>query len=1166
MKSYILAFLLACATAFAQSDSSLVGHADLNGTVDVGPLSTGSVLLSVSVNPVSVVQQVGSFVSFAAIGTFSGGLTQDVTAQASWSDFGTAANCVVNAGVCTNTFQCNSLGIVTIVANVAGIQGMASLTCQALSINPTGTLTAFQSQLFSQLFTAFGGTPPYVFSSIDLPSWLALTSTGCGLTQIDCNLTGTQASVGTYNFHITATDSGANTLTVPISVQVVAVGTEDNRYCNPNGTTTVAGQMDGPANMIQQCVYDAIANTPAVCIAPLCTVPTLFVCPPTQVDGSGHLIAGCANHTPPFYNTIQAALNALTACGQQIQVYSKNGFPSASQNVYDETLLVPGLSCGPVVTANNPHAEWVWITTVDFASLPNPGTRINPAWAGQNAITGYPSYTGPSNPGIYVPFVNPSLATCEAETPNGCAIITVGGNGAVPSGFRFMGLELAWTKTHQTAPGFFGAQVQSGCSTDDCPQGASYIIFDRMIFHACQDKNDLTCTDAAPVGVQLVNGNYQAVINSYFYGFKTIGDNRGFLGPQDESHGISGGNIQGTCNDGPNKVVNNFLGVASQPFFWGGASSDPATATCTDGSHSYDLEFRRNSLFRPLTYMVGPYNPENNFAGGKIFDAWVGKAGASYSAPVCSVEASPQDNGTNGATALCAVTVLAGKITDITILNQGFGYTKANPKITLTDPTGAGATLFPEDGIYIIKNDGEEKHAVRVLFEGNVATHLWTGQSDESATCWLMRATDDITLKGNENCPNCRVNDVVMRYNVCRDAATGVSIGVQQATRGGTIAESTGFVSVHDNIFELSAMWITATGLYSSGGTLVDLTNNGQPGTQALQSIKLNHNTVLHAEPSNFSQQATGASFMTLLTALCGKSGKTNTTAVWNSITIENTIGGGGVKNISLKSNGCFFTCQRSNTCNSTLALNSKLTNVGLDPVSGGFYTTNEVTGVSLTDAGAYTVPPTTCTITNPTGTGATCGLIFDETGALSGLSLSAFGQNYANAPSSTTLTIGGGTFTRQATGTAFIGGSGNPSPSGAWCADHNINIVAGWPGEDAMLPDPTTQGDIAAQNSCFFPAGGHWIDVNTNNDVKFTNMNYNLSNNIPVDWGWPGFTETDDLHLLTASQGHNAANGDNQGRDVANGGPTLNDIGADVDLVLLYTGCTISSGRMICP
>lgn len=1142
---------------WSQSEVDITGSGTVSGSATVGSLDSGVSLVSIVVAPANSVQVVGAQVPFSAIGTFSDSSTLDLTSQVTWTGVGIFTTNV------QNTFTCVGAGVEAIVASLSLIVGTTDLTCQSVRFTPTGPFTASQGQPFAQLLTGTGGVPPYSFSASGLPGWLVLNNTGCGASQIDCDLTGTPSSLGAYTFNVTVTDAIFNIFTASVTVNVVTVGTEDNRYCNTDGTTTVSGQLDGPANLIQKCVYNKISSTPATCIAPGCTVPILFVCPATQVDGSGHVIPNCASHTPPYYNTIQAAFNALTSCGQWVQIYSKSGFPNPTQNVYDEVLTFPSLTCGP----NDPtgHGQWVWVTSFDYTSLPAPGSRISPSWVGQTSLPGRPSFPGPSTPGVYAPFINPTQATCNANFGAGCVILTVGGNGKVPSGIRFMGLEFAWTKTHTTAPGFFGAQIQSGCSTDDCPQGASFIIYDRIIQHACQDKSDVICTDAAPVGMQLVNGNSQSLINSYLYGFKTIGDNRGFLGPQDESHAISGGNIQGTCVDGPNQIVNNYIEAASQPFFWGGASSDPATPSCTDGSHSYDLEFRRNTLFRPLTYMVGPFNPENNFAGGKIFDAWVGKAGSGYVAPICAIEASPLDNGSNNATGTCTVTVAAGKIVDIQITNPGFGYAKANPKITLTDVSGSGVTLFPEDGIYIIKNDGECKHCVRVLFEGNVATHLWTGQSDEAATCWLIRATDDLTQgeDPHENCPNCKAVDVVIRYNACRGASTGISIGVQQATRGGTIAESTGFVSVHDNIFELSAMWITATGQYSSGGTLAQLTNNGQPGTQALQSIKINHNTVLHTEPSGFSQQATGASFMTLLTALCGKSGKTNTTAVWNAIIFENNIGGGGFRNISLKSNGC-FSCQLSGTCTSTLTLNSKLTNLGLDPVSAGLYTRNEVTGVELLSPGTCSVQgPFTCTITNSTGTGATCGVITDKTGALTGLSLSAFGQGYSNPPSSTTLTISGGTCSVQPTGAAFTGGAGNPSPTGPWCVDHNLHITAGWPGEDP-LADPTAQGDTV--NSCFSPAGGGFVDVSHNSDVLYTNMNFDATNNLPVNWGGSGFSGTDDLHLQPSSPGHGTSNGDNQGRDVANGGSTLNDMGADIDLVLLYTGCTIQSGVMQCP
>jgi len=1278
--------------AWGQAAVELNGNTTGYGVLSLGPQAAGASLQSISVTPANSIQSVGQSVTYSATATYSDGSSQDVTSQALWTiASGTAASNQANF------VTCNQAGSVVVEASLSSVSGTTGLTCQSLQISPTGTLTATQSQPFAQPFTASGGVPPYTFSSVDLPGWLSLSNTGCDSSQINCDLNGTQNSIGSYTFHITVTDALLNPLTVPITVQVIAASTEDNRYCNSNGTTTVAGQMDGPANMIQQCVYDAIANTPASCIAPRCTVPVLYVCPPTQLLINGFPDPNCnPTATPPYYNTIQAAFNALSSCGQRVVIYDINyrgGFPI--QNPYDELLVFPGVSCGPNDPSGN--GQWIWVMTKDYSSIPNPGTRITPAYAGQTSLPGRPSFPGPATPGIYVPLLNPSLATCTSLYPNGCPFLILGGNGVVPSGVRFMGLEFAWTKTHQTAPGFFGPMIEVGCNTNNCAQGASYIIFDRIIAHACQDKSDVTCTDAAPVAIQAQNQNYTAIINSYFYGFKTLGDNRGFLGPQDESHVISGGNIQGMCHDGPTKIVNNFLDSSSQPFFFGGSVSDPSSTGCPDGAHPYDLEIRRNGLYRPLNYMVGPFNPENNFAGGSAFDMWVASKGTLYppSGEVCYITPPP-----SGVQATCNVTITSNKVSDAQVVNPGTGYTSANPGATvfrypnsgancgtaagcegpaptlsvnttggtiasghkisvavvfvhsgdgyITDPqlnaqgnvvytqittagcTGGGcqvvvtapalptgfsgyavydcdatngactgqlqaasascinitsncvistvgsgsgtgnvpgsiseANLFIEDGIYIVKNNGECKHCVRELFEGNVATHNWTGQADEFATCWLYRPTNDLEGDGKtQNCPNCKVIDVVNRYNACRGASKGISIGLQQATRGGTLAAAMNNVSIHDDIFELSAMWITATSQYGLGaGTPVEMDNNGQPGPQALQNVKVNHITTLHTEPAAFSQKALQGSLASFLTALCGVPGKTNTNAVLNGITYENSIGGGGFRNISQKSSGCFQCLSGGGNCNSTLTLNSKLTNSGLAPISAGAYTTNELTGIEVNSAGSCSVPISSCSITGD-GTGAQCTAVLNKDGSLNYVALNLFGQGYTHA----SVTLGGcnGGGDVLPTTTVLIGGAGNPSPSGPWCSDHNMNITNGWPGEDALLPDPSAQGDTT--NACFSHTGGGWVDVFGLADVGWQNVSFDATNNLPVNWGGPGFTGTDDLHLTAGSAGHNASNSDNQGRDIANGGATLNDLGADVDLVLLYTGCTIQNGVMVCP
>lgn len=1286
MKKFLLGLVLLAKFACAQSSEiDILGQSTTIGNVVIGTQDAGVQLTAIQLSPQNPSVPLNTTTAFSAQGTYSDGSNQDITTQAVWSTL-SGGTIALTSGP---SVLCVGVGTDIVFATLAGVSGTTSITCQSLQISPTGTLTATQSQPFSQLFTASSGTPPYTFSASGLPGWLVLSNSGCGASQINCNLSGTPTILGSSTLNLTGSDSAGGTLTIPITVQVVAASAEDNKYCLPSGVSTVNGQTDGPANMIHNCVYNAIASTPSVCMPPGCTVPVLTVCPTTEIDSHGNPIVGCHNGLPPFYSTIQAALNALTACGQHVDIFSVNyqlqglGYVRV-QNVYDEKLVFPGVACGP----NDPtgNAQWIWVESTDVGLLPPPGTRISPAWAGVTSLPGRPSYIQPAIPGIYVPFINPSVTTC-GNNP-GCQALIVGGGGVIPSGIRFMGLEFAWTKTHATAPGYFGQLIQVGCSTSDCPQGASHVIFDRVIVHACQDKTDAICTDSAPVGIQVQNGNYNAVINSYLYGFKTIGDNQGFQGPQDESHGLSGGNIQGDCTDGPTQILNNFIEAASQPFFWGGAASDPAHTGCTDGAHPYDIEIRHNALFRPLTYMVGPFNPQHNFAGGKIFDMFMGAHGTAYSsAAVCSVVPPP-----SGIQATCTITVSGGGVVDVNVVNPGSGYTAAQPgtvawrfpntdpacgtafgcttplavltvnttggtiatakKISvvtvfvhasdgfITDPnlsvggnpvystittagcTGGGCqvvvahpTLPPgfsgysvyscdatgaackgqlqtasavcvnitvdcviravgtgpgsgnepatiseantqvEDGIYIIKNDGECKHCVRVLFEGNVATNLWTGQSDESATCWLYRATNDIEQdKITQNCPNCKVVDIVNRYNVCRGATSGISIGQQQATRGGTIGESTGFASFHDLLFELSGMWITAANQFVAGaGTTITMANAGQPGTQALQSIKLNHITTFHTEPASFSQQSTRGSFASLLTALCGVNGKVNTNAVWNGMVFENMIAGGGYRNGSPLANGCFQCAQSAGGCNSTIALSSVMTNSGEGPVVSGAYTTNQVTGIQLNSGGSCSVAISSCTITGD-GTGATCSPNYDpKTKSLRAIAINSYGGGYTHAAVTFGGCSGGGDV--LPTTTVFLGGAGNPSPAGPWCSDHNINITAGWSGEDPMTPDPTAQGD--STNACFSTPGGSNQDVTNWAGMQFVNATFDPLSGLPV---------TEDFHLSNTSPGHLASNGDNVGRDVANGGPTLNDAGADIDLILLYTGCTIQSGVLVCP
>jgi hypothetical protein len=92
---------------------------------------------------------------------------------------------------------------------------------------------------------------------------------------------------------------------------------------------------------------------------------------------------------------------------------------------------------------------------------------------------------------------------------------------------------------------------------------------------------------------------------------------------------------------------------------------------------------------------------------------------------------------------------------------------------------------------FIVKNHFELKNAQRVLFEGNVLENSWGGFTQTGFSIVLTPANQ------GGHCPECRVTDVTIRYNLIRHVASVVDIG--NVTGKQKAASSSGErYSIHD--------------------------------------------------------------------------------------------------------------------------------------------------------------------------------------------------------------------------------------------------------------------------------------------------------------------------------------------------------------------------------
>lgn len=1116
MKLFICVVLILSAAASAQLPSSqsplgATGHVTVFGTLNIGGAEAGITLVSVTVTPATTTVGVGVPISYTAIGNFSDGTTADLTAQALW--FATPPSDTTNTD---NVFTCIAAGTVLVQAQVSGVIGTATLNCQTVQISPSGDLGAgFQNVPYSQQFTGTGGTPPYTFSSADLPVWATLTPLGF--------LSGTPPSITVYHFHITALDATLNSSgSVAMSINVQAPSAEDNTYALPGDICTGLFQ-DGPAFPLQNCNYTAIASTPTA------LSPTIFVCPPTQNLADGVTPnAPCVVGAPPYYNTVQAALNAAD-CGDWIAIYANNYVGlTTPQNVYDESLILPHTSCFGDI-----HG-WIWVTTNSFSSLPTPGTRINPSWVQQNSIPGRPSYP---QSGQTIPRLPEIRCVMGA---NSCGALKTPVFSAGASGWRFIGIEftsphgrepvcpLNFNGTPQCSPGATDAIVSIGCSdysVSKCGStGATHIILDRILVHACDDKSDITCLDQQVNGVEIQGGQHLSIIDSFIYGSKTLGDNHNSVGPTVESHGILTGNVRNTLDDISIKIVNNFIEGSSVCIFSGGGAATP-------GLFPYDTELRRNHCFKPLLWKGD--DPTFPQYGGKVFDAWVSSRGNGYpttpGATTCTIDA---PTGPSPIQATCHPIVgtsgpNSGRILDVIIDNQGRDYI-LYPKFAFVGSGGTGAKAVGLVGILNIKNHIEFKFGRRVLIEGNVAENCWKGQSDQDCNIFLLTPKN-----ANQTCVQCTDQDFTVRYNFFRNSNRGGFVGTDIATQcnggGVCLPDTIARLSIHDDIWDSinPVLWSRSYAFDGFGGTVLGL-NNANPQSRAIHDVVFNHITAI----------TTSVKTSAFASAMNINFNCIQTSAIPPGITLMNSILAGGVKATGQLSHGC-YQCSGTGCSGGTVtALNSALASDNLLPVDGGGnYTTNQIVAGVVDLPGTCSVKPTSCAFTGGAGSGGVCNFSFSG-GAVTAVFPDVVGHGYTSAPA---VAFSGGTCSVTPTAHSVIGGATIPR-SGAWCNDHNLYPTAAFSGEVPMTPYPTSQG--SATSSCASPGGGGNLSVTTWSDVHFVNFLMDGSGNeIP----------TGDLHLSPSSPGHLAAN---DGRDM----------GADVDQVLLKTGCVISGGVMTCP
>jgi hypothetical protein len=280
----------------------------------------------------------------------------------------------------------------------------------------------------------------------------------------------------------------------------------------PNGKNS-----DGPAELPREYVKSSLQDTPA----------------------------GGKTWVVPSGQNLQLVLGSAS-CGDIIQLQAGATFSGR--------FVVPAKNCD--------DSHWIIIrTSAPDSSLPPPGTRLTPCYAGVSSLAGRPRLNCASTAKL--------LATIEfnGEGGSGPLIFSAGA-----SHYRLIGLEVR--------------RAASSAAVYDLIEfngPADHVVFDRMWIHGTAQGDTVR-------GIFLGPSRFVAVVDSFFSDFHCAVKSSPCVDTQAICGGIGDGDM------GPYKIVNNFLEASGENILFGGGR-----ATMTPK----DIEIRHNHMFKPLTWMKG---------------------------------------------------------------------------------------------------------------------------------------------------------------------------------------------------------------------------------------------------------------------------------------------------------------------------------------------------------------------------------------------------------------------------------------------------------------------------------------------------------------------------------------------------------------------------------
>jgi hypothetical protein len=670
--------------------------------------------------------------------------------------------------------------------------------------------------------------------------------------------------------------------------------TGENAYCT-KGTGTdqtkgmpTWGASDGVALFLNVdpltlgpggCMYTGSDATPS----PGSTVAVSY----TGTTGGPCPGSGC-NSTDT--TALQNALNAYT-CGETITI------PAGSQYLAptNGSFTFPNSGCD--------GAHWMTFRTTGTSNsnFPAEHTQGTPCIAGVSndgthgyTLPGYPSYTCPSYPTVL-------SAKIIANTTNQPAIQFSSGTSATISGHvRFIGIEVTKIPEIQQGPLIalfpcsYPGQV-TGCTQ---PQGAQFVIFDRVYIHGQPWTLAADANGPTQAGITANNSQYVALINSW-----DIDTWCSTPGPCTDSQTYNAG--LGSIQDGPHKLYGNVLESAGETTILGGGGVGPGTPV------TVGFEFRANVSAKPLGWMI-PIETCNLYANtipknllefkngayvfveGNVFqNNWTGCQSDEFGEAIDIDPKSQNDktavlvdfDGTDGLVTDVDSPVCDGNPAHPCFTNNcggnSGGVLWCNPEGGSANSQSAAASAgavpsnCPPQGCKLqINQSGRSDNTVQYCFcnGSNGCYQTSDGTSGGTPLDQLTHARIEVcttttlppagTSVGAYSCvpglcPTCQVHDFIARYNVFKNI-NGDGINVSTAIASHCNDESSGAynIELHDLNMEALSTEMTngpspyeyVQGFYQSNGQYAHIIN----------TMEIAHNTIAIDQGYNCANGGTG--------------------------------------------------------------------------------------------------------------------------------------------------------------------------------------------------------------------------------------------------------------------------------------------------------------------